>query len=495
MALAAILRTALPFILAARCSAVCKLPCSKYMLLDDRNIISTDASLVLGKVEKHPAGAMIKEERDYEMRFDNMQPNVWYDPQMSKWRAWYSAFTSCSKPKTDVPFCNNAPQKCGSASAHVKAGRGTGLLYAESTDGITWTKPNLGMTDWKGSKANNLIEKDGMTTGIYLDEEAHPSERYKIVTGSNGKGGVATSADGIHWNNTKDLAKETYGRWDTPKNAIWDPVRKQWIVFIRSIPTVNEKEGGKLRIQSYTHSLTKDFMGDWAPSAPTGLNSSSDYQPDGLVAWPHEGIYIGIGNVFNPTQEDGAAAVKGQVNMVLGWSADGRQWKWLVPDESFIPLGADGDFDACGVFGAKQDPLRVASKNDTMRMYYTGCNGPFFGSRGCALGMASLQRDGYAGYQGGSVVTAPVRVTGNTLKVSVDGGKSGVQVGIVGDKDFSVENSTPIKGKQTDVTVTWKGGSDLTKYLNGAVSIEFKIPKDATAFAFSLSPSTQATLV
>merc|ERR1712070_404906 len=336
------------------------------------------------------------------------------------------------------------------------ASRGTGLLYAESDDGITWTKPNLGMTDWKGSKANNLIETDGMTTGIYLDETADASERYKIVTGSNGKGRIATSADGIHWNNTKDLEKETFGRWDTPKNTVWDPVQKQWIVYIRSKPTVSEKEAGALRIQSYTHSLTEDFMGDWAAATPTGLNSSSDYQPDGLVVWPYAGIYIGVGNVFNPTQEDGAAAVKGQVNMVLGWSADGRRWKWLVPNDSLIPLGAEGDFDTCGIFGAKQDPLRTAV-NDTLRLYYAGCNGPFFGSRGCALGMATIQRDGFAGYRGGTVVTAPFRPASGVLKVTVDGGSSGVQVGIVGDSTYSVDNCDPIKGKQTDITVTWKG--------------------------------------
>ena len=102
------------------------------MLLDDRNVVDTDASFVLGEVEKHDAGPLITEEREYEMRFDNMQPNVWcggerqsrvlvllsnsiglmfrrlchhdctptsrYDPVpypgRKKWRAWYSAFTS-----------------------------------------------------------------------------------------------------------------------------------------------------------------------------------------------------------------------------------------------------------------------------------------------------------------------------------------------------------------------------------------------------------------
>merc|ERR1712110_1300913 len=101
--------------------------------------------------------------------------------------------------------------------------------------------------------------------------------------------------------------------------------------------------------------------------------------------WPYEGIYLGIGNVFNPVQVPAVSgAAIGQVNMVLGWSADGQRWKWLVPNDSIIPFGSAGDFDACGVFGAKQDPGRTIV-NDTMRLYYAGCNGPFFGSRGCAL--------------------------------------------------------------------------------------------------------------
>ena len=97
--------------------------------------------------------------------------------------------------------------------------------------------------------------------------------------------------------------------------------------------------------------------------------------------------------------------------------------------------------------------------------------------------MATLQRDGFAGYRGGSVVTSPIRVEGKTLTVSVDGGATGVQVGVVGDKDLSVDNCEPIKGPQTDYEVTWKG-KDLSSYTNGAIALEFKMGADATAFAF-----------
>ena len=217
----------------------------------------------------------------------------------------------------------------------------------------------------------SVVAADTSSALGLFQETAPPAERYKISTGSNGAGAIAVSPDGIHgWlNATKNLAAETHARWDTPKNVVWDPVRKEWIMYLRAQPT----EGG-LRIQSYSHSLTTEFMGDWSPATPTGLNTSHDYQPDGLVVWPYEGIYIGIGNVFNTVDQVAASgAVIGQVNMVLGWSADGRRWKWLRPNDSIIPLGAEGEFDTCGVFGAKQDPLRT-TVNDTMRLYYAGCS-------------------------------------------------------------------------------------------------------------------------
>ena len=60
--------------------------------------------------------------------------------------------------------------------------------------------------------------------------------------------------------------------------------------------------------------------------------------------------------------------------------------------------------------------------------------------------MATLQRDGFAGYQGGTVMTAPFRVSGTTLKVSVDGGATGIQVGVVGDKDLTVRRTIGFVG-------------------------------------------------
>ena len=54
------------------------------------------------------------------------------------------------------------PRQASSLPTHVPShrsrghGPGIGLLYAESLDGINWTKPSLNLTDWKGSKVRRV---------------------------------------------------------------------------------------------------------------------------------------------------------------------------------------------------------------------------------------------------------------------------------------------------------------------------------------------------
>lgn len=86
------------------------------------------------------------------------------------------------------------------------------LCYAESDDGIKWTKPNLGLVCHNGSKENNILMADNSQHGyfVYFDESATSSERYKMVFTLcteliDGKPihytCGAVSPDGIHWEN------------------------------------------------------------------------------------------------------------------------------------------------------------------------------------------------------------------------------------------------------------------------------------------------------
>ncbi len=84
--------------------------------------------------------------------------------------------------------------------------------YAESTDGVHWVKPRLGLVDFRGSRTNNIVIASGRHGAINVDA-AHPAvfrdtnpaalpeARYKAVFRSDGALGLVAmqSSDGLPW--------------------------------------------------------------------------------------------------------------------------------------------------------------------------------------------------------------------------------------------------------------------------------------------------------
>jgi hypothetical protein len=75
--------------------------------------------------------------------------------------------------------------------------------YAESTNGIYFSRPNLGTGGIQGSTENNIIYRgvEAHNFAPFLDEnpEAKPNERYKALAGIQSKLYAFVSPDGIHW--------------------------------------------------------------------------------------------------------------------------------------------------------------------------------------------------------------------------------------------------------------------------------------------------------
>ena len=84
-----------------------------------------------------------------------------------KYRMWYVAFDDAMKSKV--------------ASERWRA------AYAESADGVNWTKPNLGLVEFGGNKNNNLVDVGaawGFVNLKVIKDEADPdaTRRYKMTT-------------------------------------------------------------------------------------------------------------------------------------------------------------------------------------------------------------------------------------------------------------------------------------------------------------------------
>ena len=122
-------------------------------------------------------------------------------------------------------------------------------LYAESTDGINWTKPNLGLVSWDGSTQNNivfLLPPNGYSTSwkhnrllmVRDDNDPDPNRRYKAWTAERGLRSAAwnlfplVSPDGLRW---KRLRTDSFPSGDDYRLG-YDPTTGKFLATIKLYP-------------------------------------------------------------------------------------------------------------------------------------------------------------------------------------------------------------------------------------------------------------------
>ena len=117
------------------------------------------------------------------------------------------------------------------------------FCYAESTDGITWIKPELGLVEFQGSKKNNILlapspREDPYTQSLspFLDTRpgVPPDERYKAVGGQWPQGlYVLVSADGLRWRKWREQPVFKNGAFDSLNVAFWSDLEKCYVLYFR----------------------------------------------------------------------------------------------------------------------------------------------------------------------------------------------------------------------------------------------------------------------
>lgn len=111
---------------------------------------------------------------------------------------------------------------------------------AESADGLHWTKPELGIVEFEGSKKNNIIRIGELCHDFSPFVDANPAcppeARYKAVAALGMRKGLLAyqSPDGVRWspmNAGKPVI--TQGAFDTQNIAFWDALRGEYRAYIR----------------------------------------------------------------------------------------------------------------------------------------------------------------------------------------------------------------------------------------------------------------------
>ena len=184
------------------------------------------------------------------------------------------------------------------------------VCYAESRDGIHWTRPNLGQFEYEGSRANNIVWMDDPWAdseqrnpmAVFKDSNpaAAPDARYKSI--ARGDDGVYAlkSPDGIHWSLLAQepvIPKGDMGL-DSQNLAFWDGLRGRYVCYLRSGRTHPTGQ----RVRDVKTAVSHDFL-TWTepvfleyPGAPVEHLYTNQIRP--YARAPH--IYLGFPKRFVP---------------------------------------------------------------------------------------------------------------------------------------------------------------------------------------------------
>ena len=442
----------------------------RHLLLDARIVEGVEnAELALGTVEKH--GPLFGEDKPWEKRFDNLYANIDYDDEERTYKCWYSPFIVDNSSR-GMPLEQRKEVKY-----RAPRNREMGICYATSTDGLTWNKPELGLVEYEGSKANNILWRGAGDnaipggphgSGIHKDRrDGDPSRRYKAFLKSKILS-VAFSADGIHWG-PAIACPEANSAGDTHNNAFWAPTLGRYVGITRTWSASFKRQVARTSSADYVNWETTRLVLE-------GLDGNR--QTYAMPVFFHGGVYIGLLAIHDQDAD--------RVWTELAWSPDTQEWHRVLPGTPLIPNdGSEGDYDwgcvypaACPVF-----------LEDEIRLYYGGSDGLHTSWRNGFLCLATLRPDGFAGYRatdsaGPAVVTTSgVFDTQATLRVSADVAEGGeLVVRIVDGEQQVLGESEPITATVSDGVVLWRDDRAPDGSARGA-RLQFAF-QDATVYSF-----------
>jgi len=441
---------------------------SKYLLLDTRVVERAEnAKLTLGTIRKEASNPLFVEEKPWEPRFDNLYANVMYDEQEQVYKCWYSPFI-VDQAVTRVPVERRK------TLPYLKALHGNdremGVCYAVSKDGLSWTKPELGLVEYEGSKANNIVLRHIHGVGIFKDpRDADPARRYKLFgkTGEDAEPvGVAFSSDGLHWSKAQPCSG-IGAAGDTHNNAYRDSRLESYVAITRLFD-------GKQRMVG--RSVSKDFV-HWS-KAEVVFRGNPQRQSYAMPVFRYADVYLGLLMILD-TKTD-------LVDSELAWSTDGVKWERVCEGAALIPRGPKGSFDYGCVYAAAYPIVREGE----IRLYYGGRDDTHGSWRKGGFGLARLRPDGFAGYEPieenkpGIIVTRPIRCANDRLRVSADaaGGKMRIEV-LDANGVTTIGTSQPIQADVTDAVVEWDKPGLLGELKGQKVRLKFEITS-ATLYSF-----------
>jgi hypothetical protein len=246
--------------------------------------------------------------------------------------------------------------------------------YAESTDGVTWVKPELGLVAFRGSKKNNLVDVGGAWGFVNLKvikDEADPdaSRRYKMVTHVYFRHQTRlgtllpfVSADGLTWKPVKEVkpVKGELRKQDLlmpgfhlePACGLYQWDGQYILTAQNAMPHTHHYQGRVVRLHR-----SADFV-NWSSTSTlafvrsaqhaylgAGKSREGEQNHEGIAVWPRGNVLLGVYGRWH-----GAAAWKDvSVDLGLVMSNDGHTFREPKHEWTMLERGKDGEWDQGGI--------------------------------------------------------------------------------------------------------------------------------------------------
>ena len=403
------------------------------------------------------------------------------------------------------------------------------VCYAESTDGLTWTKPKLGLHTYNGSKQNNIVLQDSYGfDNFYVFKDTNPNclstEKYKAVAeylgpSSYGSLHIYTSPDGYRWYDRGMNFATDVGQYDSVNTCFYSEKDGLYHLYFRRKVAKN----GFSDFRTIRTATSPDFF-VW--STPVDLAYTDDvqfqmYTNNVQPYYRNRNIYVGFPPRYversswteNYDQLTGASFRQARMQYATryglattdtlfmtsrdaktfrkyneAWCAPGPEngVNWIYGDCYFAygmietPSaieGADNEISMYAFEGKWTDLLHDSLENTDSSYYST------------KLYRYTIRVDGFAGYKAGydekTLTTNAFTFTGKSLHMNFKTSAAGhVYVKVLDENDnvISGYESVELFGDSTDRLVTF-GNKNISDLQGRTIKLQFTM-SDASLYSF-----------
>ena len=394
--------------------------------------------------------------------------------------------------------------------------RGMRFAYAESPDGIHWTKPNLGLVDFRGGRNNNLILMPPGFVGYHVlvlhdPDDPDATRRFKMMALVMEFGEYATpwgkarayvpmySADGLRWRVAEEVLAPGAKNAFSPDAELVIGLEGSGLYRWKGLYYLTGQGGAKAAAPPYERHIQVFRSPDlihWSKTQTMGYARQGQFRRpshsnpmdneqthEGVSVWNRGNVLLGVTGFWH------GATDWNRVTHDLGFiiSNDGIHFREPIPDFIFAAIGEDGrDWDEAGLAQGQG----FENVGDKTYIWYGQMDqregtrtGRPWGRHG-GIGLLTLDRDRFGSLavrnpaSDGAFITTDLAAHGSVkLAVNADGvaPESSLRIELLDSAErplpgYSGARAAVVRQSGLRVPVTWPGGNQAV-----AVTGPFKL--------------------